>query len=185
MKKIFCQQTHSNNVYYIGRNEKKIVISDCDGLFTDIPNIKLHIKTADCLPITITSKKFVGVVHAGWRGLENGIIKHAINKITTKFSVLPEEIFVKIGPAIDKDNYLVKSDVYNLFFKKYINFFKKISEDQWKMDLKGIASCQLKTLGIPNENITVSRISTFKNKKYPSYRRDGKSGGFVTSVMLK
>ena len=62
---------------------------------------------------------------------------------------------------------------------------KKININQWKMDLKGINIDQLISTGILEENIKISKISTFLNNKYSSYRRDSNSKGFITSIMLK
>ena len=168
MRKIFCQQTHSANVVAININESRNLIPNCDGLVTSLKNVSLNIKTADCIPISIRDKNkiVVGIIHAGWRGTK-------------------KEISIKAVKLITKDSFLVRNDVYELFKNKYQEFFEKVSDSQWKMDLKGINVHQLVSVGVLLENIKVSQISTFKNKKYPSFRRDGRSKGFVTSVVLK
>ena len=33
----------------------------------------LVVKTADCMPVIITDEKKIGIVHIGWKGLENKI----------------------------------------------------------------------------------------------------------------
>lgn len=187
MNNVTCQQTHSANIHIVTAENIGKVIPDCDGLITNIPNINISIKTADCVPITVKDpiKNVVGVIHAGWRGTEKEIIKNAINLMITKFKSDPKDIKVKIGPAIDKDNFLVRSDVFNLFSHKYSKYFEKVGEDQWKFSLVGINVKQMLSLGLLNENIEDSKISTFLDKTYPSFRRDGKSEGFVTSIMLE
>ena len=101
------------------------------------------------------------------------------------FNSRPLDIKIKIGPAIDKNNYLVKKDVASRFIDKYPECLEKIDSEHWKFDLVGVNIKQLLDMGILNKNIKNSKISTFLNKKYPSFRRDGKSEGFVTSIMLK
>jgi len=184
MKVIYCKQIHSDKIYIVTSKNINKLIPDCDGLITNLKNIKLAVKTADCVPITIKDdrKKIVGVVHAGWRGTEGEIVKNAINLIISKFNSNLKNIKIEMGPAIDKDNYLIKKDVASRFIEKYSKFLELVSENQWKFDLVGVNIKQLLDLGIPSNNIVKSKISTFNNKKYPSFRRDGKTKGFITSV---
>ncbi|WKZ25929.1 MAG: peptidoglycan editing factor PgeF [bacterium] len=181
-----CQQTHSSNVHIVKKKDVGKTIPNCDGLITNLKNITLLIQTADCVPITLIDpvRKVVGVVHAGWRGSEKEIVKNAINLMINEFESDKKDIKIKIGPAIDKDNFIVRNDVKNKF-KDYEDYFEKISEDQWKFDLVGVNIKQMLSLGILEENIENSKISTYLNKNYPSYRRDGITKGFETKIMLK
>lgn len=185
MKKVFCQQTHSANIKIVNNKNFKNLFLNCDGLITSLKNVSINIKTADCLPIIIKSDYVVGVVHAGWRGLKNNIVSKAIKLIKKEFNIDPADLKIKIGPSIDKNNYFVKSDVYDIFKNRYSKFFEETTNGQWKMDLKGICVYQLVSSGVLVDNISLSKVSTFENKRYPSYRRDGKTEGFITSVMLK
>ncbi len=69
-------QTHSNKSIFIDQffNEYE----NCDGLFTSNKDLTLEVSTADCLPIFFVDKFFFGVVHAGWKGLAEGIIANSI-----------------------------------------------------------------------------------------------------------
>lgn len=186
MNFVTCKQTHSANVHIVTSDDIGKEIDNCDGLISNIPNVEISIKTADCVPITLNDhiRKVIGVVHAGWRGTEKEIIKNATNLMISTFGSNVKDIKIKIGPAIDKDNFLVRNDVKNKFMK-YEEYFEKVGDDQWKFDLVGVNIKQLLSLGIVKENIENSNISTFKDKNYPSYRRDGKSVGFKTSIMLE
>ena len=113
-----------------------------------------------------------------------GISIKIIELLSKEFGSNPKDIKVKIGPSIDKNNYLVRLDVYRLFKKNYSKYFEKLNSKQWKFDLKGINIEQLISTGVCSENIEVSKTSTFLDNKYPSYRRDGYSKGFVTSIMI-
>lgn len=186
MKKVTCVQTHSNNVCIVTKENIDQKFENCDGLITNLRNVELSIKTADCVPITLKDeiKKVIGVVHAGWRGTEKEIIKNAVNLMISNFNSDPKDIKVEIGPAIDKDNYLVRDGVYDLFSNDYSDFFEKVDDSQWKFDLVGVNIKQIISLGVLDKNIINSNISTYLNKNYPSYRRDGKSEGFETKVVL-
>ena len=53
-------------------------LDNCDGVFTSNPKVVCSIKVADCMPIFFAHQylPFYGVVHAGWKGLTNGILKN-------------------------------------------------------------------------------------------------------------
>ena len=55
------------------------------------------VMTADCLPVLLTNTDGtqVAAVHAGWRGLADGILENAVNKFTK-----PSQVMAWIGPAI-------------------------------------------------------------------------------------
>ena len=49
-----------------------------DGLITNKKKLALVVKTADCMPVIITDEKKIGIVHIGWKGLENKIFHKTI-----------------------------------------------------------------------------------------------------------
>ena len=70
-------QTHSDIVLEI---DKKGTY-EADALITETKNLKLVVKTADCMPVVISDGKKVGVIHIGWKGVENKIFFKAIKKL--------------------------------------------------------------------------------------------------------
>ena len=82
------QQTHSNRIVEIITGEEDL--SDCDGLWTrlysspckgrldGVMNFPLGVKTADCAAITFYDQEKYGIIHAGWRGLCNGVIENML-----------------------------------------------------------------------------------------------------------
>ena len=69
-------QTHSDIVLEI---DKKGTY-EADALITETKNLKLVVKTADCMPVVISDGKKVGVIHIGWKGVENKIFFKTIKK---------------------------------------------------------------------------------------------------------
>lgn len=51
------------------------VVGDGDALVTATPGVPLAVFTADCLGVVLESERAVGVAHAGWRGLEAGVLE--------------------------------------------------------------------------------------------------------------
>lgn len=52
---------------------------EADAAVTRVPDAKLAVRTADCVPIVLEGEGVVGVVHAGWRGLAAGIVPATID----------------------------------------------------------------------------------------------------------
>ena len=75
---VSLNQIHSNKVLKINNVPKKKLTGDA--MITNKQNIAISILTADCAPILIIEKKqkFVGAIHAGWKGAFKGIVKKTI-----------------------------------------------------------------------------------------------------------
>lgn len=54
--------------------------SDGDALVTAVPGVALAVFTADCAPVAFASPEgIVGVAHAGWRGVEAGVVEATVS----------------------------------------------------------------------------------------------------------
>ncbi len=178
------QQVHGNNVQIVTSNDIGKTIPECDGLITNDPKLTLGVRVADCLPIVIKDKKsrVFGIVHAGWRGLDNGIIEKAVQKVIKEFSCNPGELEVNIGPHICRKHYEVKEDVSI----KFANYPKAILRKGYKefLDLEKVAKVQLTELGINPQNIRTDKRCTFEDSSLPSFRRNKTSGRLTLSASI-
>jgi polyphenol oxidase len=96
----WLRQEHGTKVWSItDKNPKPVCGEPGDALVTNQPNHALSILTADCAPIALwTNNGFVGAVHAGWKGLEAGIIEVTIDTIRRESGQF--EVFGWLGPCI-------------------------------------------------------------------------------------
>ena len=87
---VSMSQTHSTNIEVV--KNKKLVYNNVDGIFACNKNYALQVKTADCLPIFFIHKhnNIFGVIHAGWKGLKNGIISKSTNLLKSHINDLNE-----------------------------------------------------------------------------------------------
>ena len=75
-------QTHSSEIAFADSN----ISYKCDGIYTNKIKLPLVVKTADCVPLLMESRKGVSAIHAGWRGLEKSIFeKYLLEKFSIKF----------------------------------------------------------------------------------------------------
>ncbi len=173
---VLMNQVHGNNVVLVTENDLGKTIKDCDGLITNSPQVLLRISVADCLPIFISdsTSNAIGIVHAGWRGLDNQIIKMAIKKMKNKWKVKTGKLKIFIGPHICVNHYEVKTDVSDKF-SAYPKCILRINGKIY-LDLAAVACEQLIELGVVNANIKIDSACTFETKELHSFRRGDKKG---------
>lgn len=121
----------------------------------------LAIKTADCLPVLLTGEHQVALLHAGWRGLADGILTCGEVR-----AIHPTEAF--IGPCIHVCCFEVTAE-----FAQHFPHAKlaTLNDGTLRFDLIQEARRQLET-AFPGIKVTDSGECTCCNKKYPSFRRD-------------
>jgi copper oxidase (laccase) domain-containing protein len=55
--------------------------AEADAAVTATRGCALAVRTADCVPIVLRGRAAVGVVHAGWRGLLDGVVPAAVEAL--------------------------------------------------------------------------------------------------------
>ena len=174
----WMKQIHGSSIKKITKPLKNIV---CDGSYTTSQAIVCAVLSADCLPILVCNNAgtFVGVIHVGWRGLENGIIKKFISKFTQ-----PKNLLCWIGPSISSKHYLVKEDVYRKLQSLSSDIFVQVDKEHWSLDLAKAAKIILNTQGV--NKIFVDKMCTFENSNlYYSYRRQSNTGRIASLIWIE
>ena len=172
---IWLQQTHSTKVINLDEFEDSSSIPQADAAFTTQMNKVCVILTADCLPLLVTDKAGRGVlaIHAGWRGLANGIIRIAIEKFTQALDIKASECTVWLGPAISQKNFEVGAEVYSVFVDKSSKAkeaFVAIENNKFLCDLYYLARLELESLEITE--ISGGEHCTYTQEdEFYSYRR--------------
>ncbi len=75
-----------------------------DGLITDIPNLGLIIRFADCQNFVVYApqKNVVGLIHAGWRGVVAGVIPSFFQTLKKEWGIDAKDVWVGAGPSLCK-----------------------------------------------------------------------------------
>ncbi|EPE37330.1 peptidoglycan editing factor PgeF [Candidatus Photodesmus anomalopis] len=177
---VWLKQTHSNcveEVFY-----PPIDILKADGIFTQSDNIICAVMTADCLPILLTDIRGtqIAALHAGWRGLANGIIENALNKFDG-------EVIAWLGPTISDSFFEVGEEVIQAFVDADISMFQsfqlKQSVNKYLVNLPLLASKLLHKIGVTK--VVNSGLCTFNNDCFFSYRRDGVTGRQASFIWIE
>ena len=105
------RQVHSATLYraHAGRRGEP-----GDGLWTDEPGVPMFALTADCVPVAVTAlgRTALAVLHAGWRGLLDGIVDAGVTAIGGSRSAC-------VGPAIGPCCYEVGPEVAEPFAARF------------------------------------------------------------------
>ena len=187
---VSLNQIHSNKVLKINNVPKKKLTGDA--MITNKQNIAISILTADCAPILIIEKKqkFVGAIHAGWKGAFKGIVKKTI-QLLKKNGCSEKDMIACIGPCIKKNSYEVKNDFFKLFKdknKKNVNFFT-FKKKKIYFDLGKYIKSQFYENGVKKIDIIRKDTFTLKNNFFSS-RRSKKNkhndyGRNISAIMIK
>ena len=173
-------QTHSNNVVL---NPSKKKIENCDGVFTNKIDYACSIQVADCMPLFFAHKNEIafGLVHIGWRGLVNGIIKKTADLLIINGYHL-KDFEIIIGPSIRNCCFEVSQDILSNFNPEFVSSVDE--KGKYKIDLQGHALKNLINLDFKTENIEIIKECTYCDiYKYYSYRRDGEKAGRMIGLI--
>ena len=186
-------QIHADNVKIV-KAEKDVKDNDerADALISDLENVLVGVKTADCVPVLIgdAKTKAFAAVHAGWRGTVQSIACKAIEKMRVHYGTKPEDLICAIGPAATCKNYEIGREVidaYNENFPNGENIFTPTKTGHALIDLHKANKNQLLSIGVAAENIYIAPFCTMERTDlFFSYRVEkklyGKTGRLLSVI---
>lgn len=185
-------QMHTTNIEIVTENNKekdhRTYIDGVDGLVTNQKGILLSARTADCVPVLLydTINASCAAIHSGWRGTLGGIVHQAIQLMCENFGSKPESIIAAIGPAANSCCYEVGEEVFEAFVAQCSDFAAAF---EWRGDklylrLHTIIAHQLKSKGLYDKNISISRLCTICTPAlFYSHRRQGTVRGTMAAFI--
>ncbi len=171
---VFMNQVHGDTVIEVDESVNSPVTADA--IITRTPGLPLVVLVADCLPILISSPAVVGAVHAGRKGVLNGIISKTVSAMRTLGAT---DLEAKIGPAICKACYEVDLEMYQAAIEQKPELSTTLSSHH--LDLTRAAKFELESAGV---KVSTLDICTAHNANYFSYRRDGQTGRSAGVIVL-
>ena len=189
-KRLVCPlQVHADRIAAVGRRQRgrgsqgrPTVLPATDALITNTAGTILSVLTADCLPVFLATARgpaAAGLVHAGWRGLEKGIVAKTVRRMIQKYGVEAAGLVAVLGPAIRPCCYEVSESFLGAFPVSAQRRNGKVT-----MDLAAEAARQLLTAGVPSNRIFDSKLCTrCCSHLFYSYRREGAQAGRSLSTL--
>lgn len=126
------------------------------------------IRTADCLPILIVGSTSAALVHAGWRGVANGITLKAIALLGERGE---RSLKLFIGPAAGARQYEVGAEVIDQLGACAV-YESAPTPGKYLLNLPGSLERQVKGVA-PVLEVFQSGVCTITDTRFASYRRDG------------
>ncbi len=176
----WLQQVHGTRVV---KADELTGLEEADASYTDQPDTVCAVLTADCLPLLFCGDRgtVVAAAHAGWRGLQAGIIAQTLKAMNCR------DVTVWLGPAIGPDNFEVGDEVRAAFAggnPKTASAFRAAEPGKWLADIYRLARIELAELGI--EQVFGGDLCTVADsQRFYSYRRDGATTGRMASLIWR
>lgn len=184
---VWLEQTHSTRVQVVDEQVGFLAL-DADALITRQLGVACMIMTADCLPIVLSNAEGteVACIHAGWKGLLNGVIENTLAAMQSPAS------HAWLGTAIGPCHFEVGQDVYQAFVQHNpasASAFvpqadaQQQSGNKYLADLYQLASLRLSALQISHP-AAAQACSYHQSAQFYSYRRAAQTGRMATFVMI-
>jgi YfiH family protein len=169
----FARQVHGTRVLTVDGATAEDAIADADGVATAAAGVAALVLTADCLPIALATPKAIAMVHAGWRGLADGVLEAGVRAIR---ALDPGgELAAAIGPGAGGCCYEVGDEVAARFPDVPRRADRTI-------DLNAIAADRLAVAGV-SRLLDVDRCTMCEPDLFFSHRASGgltgRQGGLV------
>jgi YfiH family protein len=157
---------------------------EADGAYTMRSGNVCAVLTADCLPVLLCDRSGtrVAALHAGWRGLVNGVIEAGVKAL----GLDGHELMAWLGPAIGPTAFEVGAEVCQAFASQdpqAETAFQPLTGGKYLANIYQLARQRLTAMGI--HQIFGGEFCTVRDKgRFYSYRRDGVTGRMASLIWL-
>ena len=189
---VTCYQVHSTNVARVGSEAggrgaltPANTIADSDALITNVPDLHLFLRFADCVPLLLCDprRRAVGLAHAGWKGTVGNMAAAVVAAMVDAFASDPADLVAAVGPSIGPCHYAIREDVAAPL-RQALPFWRDVlhqdSDGALSLDLPEANRRQLVACGLAERNAITSGICTAcHTDEFYSHRAEhGKTGRF-------
>lgn len=146
-----------------------------DGVVSTSGELAPTVLVADCLPVALAGDGVAAMLHAGWRGLADGVLDEGVRMLR---DLTPEgDITAAIGPGIGACCYEVGEEVHRAFGA----YGDEVRRGQ-NQNLRAIARIQLEDAGVEVRH-DVDLCTSCSPELFFSHRRDrgvtGRQAGVI------
>lgn len=179
---LWLQQVHGVEVCAM---DVGVCYPQADASFALRNNQVCVVMTADCLPVLFCDKAGtrVAAAHAGWRGLEAGVLEQTVQKL----GCAAHDIIAWLGPAIGAQAFEVGAEVRAAFMQHdpaAAVAFQPSATGKWLADIYLLARQRLNAVGV--QAIFGGEYCTYSDaQRFFSYRRDGQTGRMASLIWLE
>ena len=176
---VWLRQVHGTDVH-VATAPTAGELPVADAAVTAARGLPLAVLTADCAPIALACDDAIGVVHAGHRGLEHGVVEAAVAALR---EIGNGPVRAYLGPCIRPAHYAFgTADLARLVARFGTSVEGRTHEGEPAFDVPAAVRAALTACGV--EEVDDGGGCTAASAAHFSYRRDGVTGRQATIVML-
>ncbi len=179
---VWLRQVHGDRVI-VAADEPRTTwpraVPDADAAVTDRADLPLVVLTADCAPVALVAAGAIGVVHAGWPGLEAGVIGRAV---TAMRELVDGPVQAILGPCVHPARYEFGADLLTRLVDRLgPTVASRTASGALALDIPAAVGVALREAGV--DRLDDVGVCTAESADHFSYRRDGTTGRQAVVVM--
>jgi YfiH family protein len=167
---VWLRQVHGHDVVTV--DAAPAAPPEADAAVTTAVGLPLVVLTADCAPVALASPGGVAVVHAGWPGLEQGVLGAAVEALR---AVAPGPVRAWLGPCVHPDHYEFGTDLLERVVARLGPEVATMTPAGTPaLDIPTAVRASLARAGV--DDLTDVDVCTAASPEHFSHRRDGVTG---------
>jgi YfiH family protein len=175
----WMRQVHGADVH-VAAGPTGVVPPEVDATVTATRGLPLAVVTADCAPVALACDDAVGVVHAGHRGLELGVIPAAVAQLR---AIGSGPVRAYLGPCIRPARYeFGADDLARIVERLGPEVAGRTADGCPALDIPAAVRVALHAAGV--DELADGGVCTASSAAHYSYRRDGVTGRQATIIVL-
>ncbi len=171
---VWLRQVHGRTVVVVDSAPSEV--PEADAAVTTAIGLPLVVLTADCAPIALVTEGGVGVVHAGWQGLERGVIAAGVDALRAAAGDPDAPVRAAVRPVHPRGQLRVRrrrsSTVWSAGSARKSRAGPSAGTPAF--DLPAAVAVALREVGV--HDVLDTAVCTAASPDHFSYRRDGVTG---------
>lgn len=161
-------------------------VATADGAYVTRPGAVCAVLTADCVPVFLcrTDGTGVALLHAGWRGLADGVVEAGVRALGQADSLI-----ARAGPGIGPKVFEIGADVKDKLTAGVDGSgrcFKPAGmADRWYADLYALIGLRLKRAGVERYGYDREACTYTQADRFFSHRRDRVTGRMASLIWIE
>lgn len=177
-------QVHGNAVYEVHKGDvpESVREGKSDALVARRTGDAIGVRVADCVPVLVADpvSRNVAAVHAGWRGVANGVVLEALKVLGGD----PSKYIAAIGPSIGPCCFEVGDEVASQLAEAVADgIVLRRGPTKPHVDLWRAVEIQLHHAGVRTVD-TLGECTQCGRDKFFSYRGEGPQSGRMLAVIV-
>jgi polyphenol oxidase len=171
------RQVHGAEVARAGPQPAGADAPAADAAVTTASFRPLVVLAADCVPVALVAPGAIGAVHAGWRGLRDGVVEATAGEVRARARSVATRPTLQavIGPCIHAEHYAFgAADLDALAAQLGPEVRATTSDGSPALDLRAGVRAALRRAGV--SDVADVDVCTAASPDHFSYRRDGVTG---------